>query len=155
LGDNTDMRLGKLKALSVKEWQVLLISMVLLPSIALALRFRGYKWTRAFLQKHIPERDGPGPDVETSNPENSLLTAQSVARMVSIAANNGPYRANCLKKSLATWWLLARREIATELNIGVNKDGGDFSAHAWVEYRGNTLVEADDVTDRYSKFGQR
>ena len=147
------MRLTKLKAFSAQEWQVLLTSLVLLPSIALALRLKGFKWTRAFLQKRIPERNESPPDTESSSLENSLLIAQSIARMVSAAANHGPYRANCLKRSLATWWLLQRRGITAELNIGVNKDAGDFNAHAWVEYMGNTLIEADDVTDRYSTFG--
>ena len=142
------MKLTKLKALSAKEWQVLLSSTVLLPLIALALRLKGFKWTRSFLQKRIPEsKNSP------AKSQNSLKTAQSVARMVSVAANNGPYRANCLKRSLATWWLLQRRGIAAELNIGVNKDEAEFNAHAWVEYMGNTLVEADDVTERFSTFG--
>ncbi len=147
------MRLAKLKALSAKEWQVLLTSLVLLPSIALALRFRGFKWTRTFLQNRIPENNDPTPDTEPLDSQDLLLTAQSVARMVSVAANHGPYRANCLKRSLATWWLVQRRGIEAELNIGVNKDAGDFNAHAWVEYMGNTLVEADDITERYSTFG--
>ena len=145
--------LNQLKALSVGEWQVLLTSFLLLPSIALALRFKGFKWTREMLQKRIPKTAGHPPDGETSNPQNTLPTAQSVARMVSAAANHGLYRANCLKRSLATWWLLQRRGIRAELNIGVNKDDGDFSAHAWVSYMGNTLVEAGDVTERYSAFG--
>ena len=145
--------LNQLKALSVGEWQVLLTSLLLLPSIALALRFKGFKWTRGFLQKRIPKTAGSPPDGETSNLQNTLPAAQSVARMVSAAANHGLYRANCLKRSLATWWLLQRRGIRAELNIGVNKDDGDFSAHAWVEYMGKTLVEADDVTERFSTFG--
>ena len=145
--------LNQLKALSVGEWQVLLTSLLLLPSIALALRFKGFKWTREFLQKRISKTAGSPPDGETSNLQNTLSTAQSVARMVSAAANHGLYRANCLKRSLATWWLLQRRGIRAELNIGVNKDDGHFSAHAWVEYMGRTLVEADDVTERFSTFG--
>jgi hypothetical protein len=91
------MRLSKLKALSAKEWQVLLTSMVLLPCIGLALYLSGFKWTRAYLQNHVPDR----PDDLTgafTDPKNAMQTAQSVARMVSIAANNGPYRANCLKR---------------------------------------------------------
>ena len=147
------MKLGKLKALSAKEWQVLLTSMVLLPCIGLALHLKGFKWTRAYLQNHIPDRPDDLTGAYTSDPQKTLQTARSVARMVSIAANHGPYRANCLKRSLATWWLLKRRGIAAELNIGVNKDAGDFNAHAWVEYKGNTLVEADDVTQRFSSFG--
>jgi hypothetical protein len=149
------MKLSKLKALSAKEWQVLLSSMVLLPIIALALRLKGFKWTRAFLQKRILESEKSPLSVENSpaSYQNTLKTAQSIARMVSVAANNGPYRANCLKRSLATWWLLQRRGIDAELNIGVNKDEAEFNAHAWVEYMGNALVEADDVTERFSTFG--
>ena len=149
------MKLTKLKALTAKEWWVLLSSTVLLPLIALALRLKGFKWTRAFLKKRIPESKNASPGAVNSpaKTQNTLKTAQSVARMVSVAANNGPYRANCLKRSLATWWLLQRRGIAAELNIGVNKDEAEFNAHAWVEYMGNTLVEADDVTERFSTFG--
>lgn len=147
------MRLSKLKALSVGEWQILLTSLLLLPCIALALRFKGFKWTRDFLQKRIPKATNSLPDDDVSNFQNTLSTAQSVARMVSAAANHGLYRPNCLKRSLATWWLLQRRGVRAELNIGVNKDGGDFSAHAWVEYMDKTLVEADDVRKRFSTFG--
>jgi hypothetical protein len=139
-------RLAQLKALSTNEWHVLLSSLVLLPSIALALRLRGYIWTRAFLLRRIPQ-------TSNSSPKPALPTAQSVARMVSVAANYGPYRANCLKRSLATWWLLQRRGIAAELNIGVAKDAGELNAHAWVEYMGSVLVEADDSIGRYSRLG--
>ena len=145
-------RLTQLRALSAQEWRILISSQVLLPFIALALRLKGFKWTRAFLQRRIPE---PSPKIETpsTEPEDALLTARSVARMVAVAANHGLYRANCLKRSLATWWLLQRRGIEAELNIGVNRDSGEFNAHAWVEYSGHTLVEADDITERYSSFG--
>ena len=147
------MKLRKLKALSAAEWRVLLSSLVLLPSIALALHLKGFKWTRAYLNKQIPENRSSPTESSSKPPQNSLQAAQSVARMVSAAANHGPYRANCLKRALATWWLLQRRGIAAVLNIGVNKDAGDFNAHAWVEYMGNILVEADDVTERFSTFG--
>ena len=141
-------RISQLRALTTQERRVLLASLFLLPTVALTLRLKGYRWTRAFLQKRIPEHD-----TLTTNAQNPVLKAQSVARMVSIAARFGPYRANCLKQSLVTWWLLQRRGIAAELNIGVNKQAGDFSAHAWVEYSGNTLIKADDTSDQYSTFG--
>lgn len=138
-------RLTQLKALSTEEWQLLLSSLLLLPAIALALRLRGLKWTQAFLQNRAK-------DYDTARSQDTLKTAESVARMVGIAARHGPYRANCLKQSLATWWLLLRRGIVSDLKIGVNTDAGDFSAHAWVEYRGNVLLEADNVGDHYSTF---
>lgn len=145
------MKLAKLKALSANEWQVLLTSMVLLPSIATVLRLKGFKWTRAFLQKRMPEQGKVRLVVDT--PSSQLQTAQAIARMVSVAAAHGPYRANCLSRSLVTWWLIQRRRIAAELNIGVNTDDGDFSAHAWVECMGCTLVENDDVHQRFTTFG--
>jgi len=139
-------QLTQLKALSAEEWQVLLTSMALLPLIALALRWKGYKWTRAFLQQRIPQG-------KNLPPVDELSTAQSVARIVSITAKHGPYQANCLKRSLVTWWLLQRRGIAAELNIGVNTDATDFNAHAWIEINGNALMEADDVREQFSTFG--
>jgi hypothetical protein len=147
----SNVKFSKLKDLSATEWQVLLTSTLLLPSIALALRLKGYKWTRNFLHKRIPKQ-GNSPN-DAPSPADQLQTARSVARMVSVAAGHGPYRANCLKRSLATWWLLQRRGIAAELNIGVNTDAGDFNAHAWVEYMDCTLVESDEVKQRYSTFG--
>ena len=126
----------------------MLAAMVLLPLIALALKTKGVKWTRSFLSQHsntkkvVPE-------------ELQLEVARSVARMVSVAAHHGLYRTNCLKKSLAAWWLLARRGIESELKIGVNKDEGKFNAHAWVEYRGNVLVDTADVGERFSSFEVR
>ena len=149
------MWFSKLKALSKDEWKVLLSSMLLLPAIAVALRLKGFKWTRSFLQKRSPHT-ATSPASNAPSPgelQNTLVTAQSVARMVSVAANHGPYRTNCLKRSLATWWLLQRKGISTELNIGVNRDDGPFKAHAWLEYMGHTLVEADDLSQRYSTFG--
>ena len=141
-------RITQLRALTTEERRVLLASLFLLPAVTLTLRLKGYRWTRAFLHKRIPEHDAL-----ITNSQNPLPRAQSVARMVTIAARHGPYHANCLKQSLVTWWLLQRRGIAAELNIGVNKQSGEFSAHAWVEYSGNTLIKADDTSDQYSTFG--
>ncbi len=60
---------------------------------------------------------------------------------MAIAASHGPYRATCLRQSLALWLLLRRRGIPAELRIGVRKEGGDLQAHAWVEHQGATLAQ--------------
>ena len=139
-------RISQLKALSAEQWQALLSSLVLLPLIALALKLKGFKWSRAFLGKRVPE-------VENVPEDTALQIAQSVASMVSAAANHGVYRANCLPRSLLTWWLLQRKGISAELNIGVNTQAGSMDAHAWVEYKGNILIEKDDVVRRHTTFG--
>jgi hypothetical protein len=136
-------RIQQLQALSTDEWRVLLLSMTLLPLIALALKLKGLKWTQALLSRYSNQKSSISED-------DKLKMAQSVARMVSAAANHGPYRANCLKKALATWWLLGRRGIVTEIRIGVNKASQAFSAHAWVVCRGNVLADVSNTGDLYS-----
>lgn len=81
-----------------------------------------------------------------------LHRARRVARMVSIAANHGPYRASCLPRSLLTWWLLRRQGIATALLFGVNREGGAFSAHAWVELDGVVINDGPQVAKRHAPF---
>ena len=142
-------RLKQLKALSTNEWHVLLASLWLLPLTALALQFKGFKWTQSFLQSRLSDHANLSKDEDSSlQNQKELATARSVARMVSVASNYGPYRANCLKKSLVTCSLLARRGIKTELRIGVNNDSLDFKAHAWVEIRGMHMLN-DGMEENY------
>jgi len=81
--------------------------------------------------------------------------AERTARMVYVAANHGPYRANCLKRSLVIWGLLRRRGIPAELRIGVNNGEKIFQAHAWVESMGVVLAEPAGVNPAFqsSCFG--
>ena len=143
-------RVKQLEELTFTEWQVLLSAIFLLPMIALVMMFIGFKRTQSFLSKHLPKK----PKLSVHE-KIQLDEAQSVARMVTVAANHGPYRANCLKRSLLIWWLLGRKGIVTDLKIGVNKDSSDFNAHSWVEYRGNVLIDAIDIEDRFSAFDSR
>ena len=143
-------QLKQLEELTLNEWRVLLLAMLLLPMIALTLKSIGFRKAQTFLSKHLPKK----PKISIHE-DMQLEEARSVARMVSVAANHGPYHANCLKRSLLVWWLLGRRGIATDLKIGVNKDPEDFSAHAWIEYRGNILIDATGIEDRFSAFNSR
>lgn len=141
-------RLKQLHELALSEWRVLLLSMLLLPLIALSLRVKGLKWTRDMLANRVPSGHKT-----TITKSEQLRRAQSVARMVSVAANHGLYRTNCLKISLLSWWLLQRQGITTSLVIGVNKDNGDLNAHAWVEYQGTVLTDKDNVGEQFAAFG--
>ena len=49
--------------------------------------------------------------------------------------------ATCLKKSLILFRLLRRRGIPAELRLGVRTVDGTFSAHAWIECEGRTLLD--------------
>jgi hypothetical protein len=116
----------------------------LLPAVGASLRLLGFKRTRDLLERFAP------PPAQQELGETSLFeNANRIARLVGIAANHGPYRATCLRRSLMLWWLLRRRGIPAELRIGVRKDGKDLNAHAWVEHRDVPLGQENAA---YSPF---
>lgn len=136
--------LAQLKTLSLYEWRLLLTSMLLLPLTALSLHLFGLKRTRTFMSRFVHAESA------TDLPEaNSLKEAKVVARMVSVAAHHGIYRANCLKQSLAVWWLLQLRGIHADLRIGVNKDEEQLHAHSWVELVGEILIGGENADKQY------
>jgi hypothetical protein len=122
--------------------------MLLLPAIGAALRLVGFKRTRDVLARLAAGRKAqPSADSAAETEQ-----AGRIARLVSIAANHGPYRATCLRQSLALWWLLRRRGVAAELRLGVRKDQGELQAHAWVEHNGQALNDTQAVTASYAAF---
>jgi hypothetical protein len=115
--------------------------MLLLPAIALSLRYAGYERTRALIERFtLPARE-----VDASAPG-------AVSRLVGIAARRGPYRATCLPRSLLLWWQLCRRGFGAQLRMGVTRHGEELYAHAWVELGGTPLNDADDVRLRYAAY---
>ena len=137
-----------MQALTLKEWQLLIIAVVMLPVVALSLRLAGYNRTRNLLSKFISEKAGHNTRQQPDTGE-----AKNIARMVSAAANYGPYRANCLKQSMVLWWLLARRGLESEIRFGVRKEPGEeFGAHAWVEYEGINLIDSEVLREQVAQF---
>jgi hypothetical protein len=140
--------LQKLKELSVQEWKLLLVALIMLPVVALLLRLAGYNRTRNSLSKFIPKEPGYNNSQEAGSDQ-----AKTIARMVSIAACYGPYRANCLKQSLVLWWLLARCGLASEIRFGVKKEPEEeFGAHAWVEFNGMNLCDSEVLQKQVAQF---
>ncbi|MEE8379133.1 MAG: lasso peptide biosynthesis B2 protein, partial [Gammaproteobacteria bacterium] len=130
------------------QWWIILVAVFMLPLIALSLELSGFNKTKNRMSRLIPNRTDGIPARE-----DDLSRAQLISRAVAIAGNHGLFKANCLKQSLLLWWLLARRGILSELKLGTQKIPQDtFSAHAWVEYRGNVLVDTVDVGERFLPF---
>jgi hypothetical protein len=76
------------------------------------------------------------------------LLARSVARAVTIAARNVPFRAVCLPQAMAAKFMLARRGQRSTLHLGVGKDdAGDLTAHAWLQSDGAIVLGAARVGD--------
>jgi hypothetical protein len=141
-------RIRQLSELSPLQWWIILIAVFMLPMIALSLRLSGFKQTKNRMSRLIPDRKA-----NILSRDDELSRAQLISRAVVIAGNHGVYRANCLKQALLLWWLLARRGILSELKLGTQKIPQDtFSAHAWVEYRGNVLIGESNIEDRFLAF---
>jgi hypothetical protein len=137
-------RLEKLAHLNADEWRILLAAAWLLPATALALRVFGYRRTRAWMERHV--------STDQSEPADAGMIAARVARLVSVAAHRSPYRANCLRQALVTWWLLGRRGVGTNLVIGVRKDEQGFAAHAWVQFDGDVIIGGADSPERFQSM---
>jgi len=136
-------------ALSLYEWWLMLSAMLFLPVVALSMRLVGFNKTKAFMSYFIPAKSGP-----EHLDEAKVEKASIIARMVVVAARYGPYRSNCLKRSLVLWWLLARHGILSEIRFGVQKEPDKkIGAHAWVECGGVILSDALETHQRFSVLG--
>jgi Transglutaminase-like superfamily len=61
----------------------------------------------------------------------------------------------CLSRALAAQTMLRRRGIASQLCLGVAREGGVLTAHAWVEVRGSMVVGGAEAArfTRMAEFG--
>lgn len=138
-------RIRRFSALERPARGLFLRAFVVLPLISISLRWRGFRKTKASLQHFLPVPYGSqNPDAQAR----AVLTAQ----MVRAAADHAIGDPSCLEKSLALWWLLARQGIASDLRVGIRKDGETFEAHAWVECGGATLNEPEMQHHHYAAF---
>lgn len=119
-------------------------AMFALPLVSQSLRWRGFRATQESLQR----RKSPGS--KPANSENQSL--EVTVRMVKAAVRHSLGHASCLEESLTLWWLLARQGIASEVRIGIRKQGENFEAHAWVERDGIALNEPEAKHRHYAAF---
>ena len=119
---------------------------LLLPLIRMSLRLRGFRATQKTLQLRIGYGVTAMPDAAAAD-ETKL-----VCRMVLAAGRYSLLKNTCLERSLALWWLLARKGIDTQLRIGTRKSGEKFEAHAWVEQNGSAICEPGGIHLHYAAF---
>jgi hypothetical protein len=139
-------RFGRFSVLERPARKLFLRATLLLPLVAMSLRWRGFRATQAALQRFL----------SNTNPEHdpALVSkdAAVTAHMVNAADRHGVVHPSCLAKSLTLWWLLERQGIASHLRIGIRKEGEKFEAHAWVEREGAALNEPDEHHRHYAAF---
>src|SRR5260370_23565916 len=106
-------RFRRFSALERPAQGFFLRAMVLLPLVALSLRWRGLRATQSsltlLLSNSRPEHD------------HSIVSrdATVAAHMVNAADSYGLFHPSCLAKSLTLWWLLSRQGISSHLRIGL------------------------------------
>ena len=139
-------RLRRFSALERPARSLFLRATVLLPLVALSLRWRGFRATQATLQRSLLN--------DNQEREAALVSKSAVmiAHMVNAADRHGLVHPSCLAKSLTLWWLLARQGISSHLRIGIRKKEEMFEAHAWVERDGIALNEPDEHHHHYAAF---
>ena len=138
-------RIRRFSGLERPAQGLFLRAFVLLPLISISLRWRGFRKTQASLQSFLSVPCG------SQNPE-AQARAELTAQMVQAAVRLGFADPTCLEISLALWWLLARQGIASDLRVGIRKDGEKFEAHAWVECGGATLNDPEMKHHHYAAF---
>jgi hypothetical protein len=139
-------RLRRFSALERPAQRLFLRAIVLLPLISLSLRWRGFRVTRAALERYL-SNVYIEQDAATAN-----VSAALAAHMVNAADRYGWVHPSCLAKSLTLWWLLGRQGIPSELRIGIRKEQEKFEAHAWVERDGAALNEPEEHHRHYAAF---
>jgi hypothetical protein len=139
-------RLRRFSALERPAQNLFLRAIVLLPLVALSLRWRGFRATQATLQQFL---SNPGQEIDTASTNKCVALT---AHMVNAADRHGLVHPSCLAKSMTLWWLLGRQGIASHLRIGIRKEDEKFEAHAWVERDGAALNEPDEHHHHYAAF---
>lgn len=119
-------------------------SAVVLTLIWFGLRSFGFRRWQKLLARMAPAAPGA---VQIS--ESELDRCRAIARIEQSVARRLPFRSNCLDHSVALWWMLRRRGVAVQIQIGGRRETANFEAHAWVEVGGYTFPE---MSGRHSPF---
>lgn len=88
-----------------------------------------------------------------AGPPSGEATVGRLVWATAAAARHHLYPMRCLPRALCLRWLLSRQGIATELKIGVAREGEGLAAHAWVEREGRPVGEAVGVGDQFLPLG--
>ncbi len=135
-------RLRRAARLSPAEWLDFFRAWFWLLFFDIALRLRPFPELQAFASRLV------------SRPTPAPARVQQILRLLPLAVERARARhlrpMTCLRRSLALQKMFAQKGVPTDLKIGVRKEGGQISAHAWLEYEGNLLGEPEKITEQYA-----
>jgi hypothetical protein len=131
----------RLTALSSVDYRLLVRAYLRLAFVDLGLRLVGFRRLVAWI-----ERRSAGVSRSTSGVaglEPALVQQlRQYVRWLDVASRYHVVRARCLHQSLALHQWLREEGLASELRIGVLKDGNELKAHAWVEFEGHPVNDS-------------
>lgn len=82
-------------------------------------------------------------------PKDATNRAWHTQKLVSMAARLHLLSMTCLPRALTLRWMLSRRGIPAQLQIGMSKSPAGVYAHAWVEVGEAAIGEPEDIGDRF------
>ena len=138
-------RWRQFRALGPGKRALFLQAVALLPLVGPTLHCLSFRRALAYLEAR---REA----ARRSLSEGDRDWAQKAAETIELAGRHGIVRASCLDRSLLLVWLLARRGIAGELRIGVDRENDSLRAHAWVECGGMVLGDPEEVVQGFFPF---
>jgi len=127
-------------SLSAREWVLLAEAWLTISWIDFVISLLPYHWWKSWLFNQY--------EAETHQAAN----LEHLVWSVNAAADHHLRKPTCLRRSLTLKQMLQRRKIPAKLRIGINKDGADLKAHAWIEYTGIVLNDSPDIATSYSQF---
>ena len=134
-------KIQKASQLSAADWASLIRAWILLLFFDVALRTSPFPRVQIYAA-HLASRQ-----IQLPGSNQSLINSLKIA--VDRASYHHLYPMTCLRRALTLQKMLAQRNIATELKIGVQKTSGQFSAHAWLEFQGQPLGEPEKITEKF------
>jgi hypothetical protein len=123
--------------LQFKVWLGRFIALIVLHLISCGLNMMGYRRLCRLLMA-----TSPAPNTK----QVSLGRARMIARVVNRVAKSRYARMNCIRRSLALWWILRWVRLDSQVQIGINLDEG----HAWVEHGGAVVNDRPETRSRYT-----
>jgi hypothetical protein len=104
---------------------------------------------RAFSFARLERRLAPAPAGQAPEEEEVGRLVWSAAA----AARHHLYPMRCVPRALTLRWLLGRHGLPAELKIGVLRQDGALTAHAWVESDGRAIGEPAGIEERFVPLG--
>lgn len=135
---------ARLLRASASERRLALEAVTTLGRVRLALWMLPYRRVRSLFDPR--SRFGPSPLSDEERSARISATTLAIRRGARLVP-----AASCLTQAIATRSMLARRDIASTLRIGVAKsDGASLQAHAWVESGGDVVIGGRPDLARYA-----